>query len=159
MVAPGGRPRPVILLVAIATIAMAAACTGESATQPPPTTPATPAVTAFMCNDELPDVALVIVRSPAAGEDVDSGFVTSGCSRTFESNVQWRLLGQSGEVLSSGHAMGGGVYGPGPFRFSVEFEVAKRQVALLEVFEEDVSEGQGFPPPRAVVPVIVGKQE
>jgi hypothetical protein len=109
----------------------------------------------FTCDDALPDVSLVIVRSPAGGDEVESGFIASGCSRTFESNVQWRLLGRRGEVLSSGFTSGGGVYGPAPFRFSVEFAVSERQIALLEVFEEDVSEGEGHPPPRAVVPVII----
>ena len=114
---------------------------------------------AFTCDDALPDSSLVIVRSPAAGDEVESGFMASGCSRTFESNVQWRLLGRSGEVLSSGHTSGGGYDGPAPFRFSVEFEASERQVALLEVFEEDVSEGEGFPPPRAIVPVIIGTDQ
>ena len=109
----------------------------------------------FTCDDTLPDSALVIVRSPAGGDEVESGFLVSGCSRTFESNVQWRLLGRSGEVLSSGFTSGGGVFGPAPFRFSVEFAVAERQIALLEVFEGDVSEGEGYPPPRVVVPVII----
>ena len=109
----------------------------------------------FTCDDTLPDVPLVIVRTPSAGDEVESGFMVSGCSRTFEANVQWQLLGRRGEILSSGHTSGGGVYGPAPFQFSVEFEVAERQVALLEIFEEDVSEGQGFPPPRAVVPLII----
>ena len=108
------------------------------------------------CNPTLPDNTLVIVSSPSAGDEVESGFVVSGCSRTFESNVQWRLLGRSGAVLSSGSTSGGGVYGPAAFQFSVEFEDVERQIALLEVFEEDVSEGQGFPPPRAVVPIIIG---
>ena len=109
----------------------------------------------FRCDEALPDVSLVIVRSPAGGDEVESGFMASGCSRTFESNVQWRLFGRRGEVLASGFTSGGGVYGPAPFRFSVEFAVTERQIALLEVFEEDVSEGEGYPPPRAVVPVII----
>ena len=109
----------------------------------------------FRCDDSLPDISLVIVRSPAGGDEVESGFMASGCSRTFESNVQWRLLGRRGEELASGFTSGGGVDGPAPFRFSVEFKVSERQIALLEVFEEDMSEGEGYPPPRAVVPVII----
>ena len=58
-------------------------------------------------------------------------------------------------MLSSSHTSGGGIDGPGVFHFSVEFAVAQRQVALLEVFEDDVSEGEGYPPPRVVVPVII----
>lgn len=49
-------------------------------------------------------------------------------------------------MLASGFTSGGGVDGPAAFQFSVEFEDTERQVALLEVFEEDVSEGEGFPP-------------
>ena len=113
----------------------------------------------FVCDDTLPNASLVIVRLPIAGAEVESGFMVSGCSRTFESNVQWRLLGRGGEALSSGHTTGGGYDGPAPFGFNVEFEVAERQLALIEVFEEDVSEGQGFPPPRAVVPVIIGADQ
>lgn len=59
------------------------------------------------------------------------------------------------DLLSSGYTSGGGYDGPLPFRFSVEFAVAERQIALLEVFEDDMSEGEGFPPPRVVVPVII----
>jgi hypothetical protein len=51
--------------------------------------------------------------------------------------------------------MGGGVDGPLPFAFTVEFSVAERQMAHLEVFEEDVSNGEVFTPPRDVVPVVL----
>ena len=114
---------------------------------------------ARVCDDTLPDNALVIVYSPEGGEEVESGFEVSGCSRTFEANVQWRLTGRDGEVLASGHATGGGVDGPARYAFSVEYEATERQVGRLTVFEEDVAEGQGFPPPRAVVPVILAATE
>ena len=114
---------------------------------------------AFACDDSLPDAALVVVLSPAGGEEVANGFTVRGCSRTFESNVQWRLLGRAGEVLASGFAMGGGVDGPAPFTFAVAHEAAERQLAHLEVYEEDVSEGEGFPPPRTVVPVVIAAAE
>ena len=39
--------------------------------------------------------------------------------------------------------------GPAPFVFAVEYEAAEHQLAHLEVFEEDASGGEGFPPPRA----------
>ena len=58
-------------------------------------------------------------------------------------------------MLASGHTSGGGIDGAAPFRFSVEYKSAERQIAHLEVFEEDVSEGEGYPPPRAVVPVVI----
>lgn len=111
------------------------------------------------CDDTLPDNALVIVYFPEGGEEVESGFEVSGCSRTFEANVQWQLTGRDGEVLASGHTTGGGVDGPAPFTFSVEYRAAERQVGRLTVFEEDVSEGEGFPPPRAVVPLVLAATE
>ncbi len=114
---------------------------------------------AFACDDSLPDATLVIVSSPPGGEAVSNGFTVRGCSRTFESNVQWRLLGRTGEELASGFAMGGGVDGPAPFVFAVEYEAAERQLAHLEVFEEDASGGEGFPPPRAVVPLVIASTE
>ena len=110
---------------------------------------------ALACDESLPDASLVIVGSPVGGAEVASGFEVSGCSRTFESNVQWRLIGRTGEVLASGHTSGGGIDGPAPFPFAVEYETAERQIATLKVFEEDVSEGEGYPPPRAVVPVVI----
>ena len=108
------------------------------------------------CSPTLPDNALVIVNSPSPGAVLKTGFEASGCSSTFESNVQWRLLGRSGEELASGHTSGGGVEGPAPFQFTVDFDETERQLAYLEVFEEDVSDGEGYPPPRVVVPVIIG---
>ena len=110
---------------------------------------------AFACDDSLPDASLVIVNSPVGGAEVASGFQVSGCSRTFESNVQWRLSDRTGAVLASGHTSGGGIDGPALFRFTVDYETAERQLAHLEVYEEDVSEGEGYPPPRAIVPVVV----
>ena len=40
--------------------------------------------------------SFVIAKSPKAGDRVQSGFAVSGCSRTFESNVIWRLLAKDG---------------------------------------------------------------
>ncbi len=107
------------------------------------------------CELTPPDTALVIVLEPGSGEAVGSGFAVNGCSRTFESNINWRLLARSGEVLAEGFAMGGGVYGPGPFSFTVEYTSPESQLGHLEVFEIDVSDGAGFPPPRDVVPVVL----
>ncbi|MYB43288.1 MAG: hypothetical protein F4X76_14150 [Chloroflexi bacterium] len=107
----------------------------------------------FACDSTLPEAALVIVRSPESGATVSSGFKVSGCSRTNESNVVWRLLDRSGAVLAEGFTSGGGFDGPGEFSFRVEYESAERQLAHLEVFEVDESGGQGFPPPRDVAPL------
>ena len=108
---------------------------------------------AFACDSTLPDAAFVIVRSPESGDTVASGFEVSGCSRTNESNVVWRLLDRGGAVLAEGFTSGGGFDGPGEFSFTIEYESAELQLAHLEVFEVDESGGQGFPPPRDVVPL------
>jgi hypothetical protein len=103
----------------------------------------------------LDDAAFVIATAPPAGARVSSGFGVSGCSRTFESTVLWRLTARDGSLLGQGTATGGGVDGPGPFSFAVPFSVAERQVGQLEVFEEDVSGGEGFPPGRTVLPLVL----
>jgi hypothetical protein len=103
----------------------------------------------------LDDAAFVIAEAPTAGARVSSGFTVSGCSRTFESNVVWRLFDRSGAVLNQGNTTGGGVDGPGPFSFAVPFTVGERQIGHLEVFEEDVSDGEGNPPGRTVLPLVL----
>ncbi|HUF60924.1 MAG TPA: Gmad2 immunoglobulin-like domain-containing protein [Verrucomicrobiales bacterium] len=99
--------------------------------------------------------AFVFVTSPSPGQRVSSGFAAHGCSRTFESNVQWRLRARSGALLASGFTSGGGVDGPAGFAFTVSYSVAERQIGHLEVFEEDASDGEGFPPPRCVIPLVL----
>lgn len=103
----------------------------------------------------LSEAAFVIATNPPAGERVHSGFAVSGCSRTFESNVQWRLIARDGTELASGFTQGGGVDGPGPFSFTVTYSVDERNLGHLEVFEEDVSGGEGFPPGRTVLPLVL----
>ena len=108
-----------------------------------------------LADGALDDAAFVIATAPAAGARVESGFGVSGCSRTFESTVVWRLRARNGSLLGQGTATGGGVDGPGPFAFSVPFTVGERQVGHLEVFEEDASDGEGFPPGRTVLPLVL----
>jgi heat shock protein HslJ len=97
----------------------------------------------------------VLVVEPSPGARVTPGFVVRGCSRTFESNVTWRLVGRTGEVLGDGHATGGGVDGPGRFRFAVDYAVDDTQVAVLEVNEPVITQTEGYPPPRTVIPLVL----
>lgn len=101
------------------------------------------------------DAAFVIATEPKAGERVESGFEVAGCSRTFESNVQWQLMARDGSVLASGNTQGGGVDGPGSFSFTVPYSADVQQIGHLEVFEEDVSGGEGHPPGRTVLPLVL----
>ncbi len=55
------------------------------------------------------DAAFVIATAPKPGERVESGFEAKGCSRSFESNVQWKLIARDGSILASGNTSGGGV--------------------------------------------------
>ena len=103
--------------------------------------------------DAFPDAAFVIATEPHAGALVHSGFTVSGCSRSFESTVNWRLLGRDGGLLADGFASGGGVDGPAQFDLTVGFQVDATQIGHLEVFEADVSDGEGFPPGRTVLPL------
>lgn len=103
----------------------------------------------------LEDAAFVIATAPAPGARVASGFPVAGCSRTFESTVVWRLFARDGTQLAQGVTSGGGVDGPGGFAFTVPFAVSERQIGRLEVFEEDVSDGEGFPAGRTVLPLVL----
>jgi heat shock protein HslJ len=103
----------------------------------------------------LGESAFVVVTAPVAGAEVESGFAVSGCSRTFESTVNWRLLAGHGNEVTSGFVTGGGADGPASFSFTVDFEVSRSQLGHLEVFEVDASEGEGFPPGRTVLPIVL----
>jgi len=104
--------------------------------------------------DALANEPFVMVTLPPAGARVQSGFVVRGCSRTFESHVQWRLTVRGGRALASGHTMGGGVDGPGPFTFQVSATVSKPTLAYLEVIEPSASD-EGPASVRVIVPVVV----
>lgn len=136
------------LPIAAAGLLIAAGC----AMQDPP-----PAQFDACANDDgaLSDAAFVLATVPDAGARVSSGFAVSGCSRTFESNVNYRLLARDGSVLAQGNTTGGGVDGFGAFGFTVAYTIAERQIGHLEVFEEDVSDGEGFPPGRTVLPLVL----
>jgi Immunoglobulin-like domain of bacterial spore germination len=101
------------------------------------------------------EAAFVIATEPEAGERVESGFEVEGCSRSFESSVQWKLIARDGAVLSSGNTQGGGVDGPGEFTFTVPYSVDAGQIGHLEVYAEDPSDGEGFPPGRTVLPLVL----
>lgn len=120
----------------------------------PPTDPTPP--DACGTNDgALGEAAFVFATTPTVGTRVTSGFEVQGCSRTFESTANWRLVARDGRVLAEGFTRGGGVDGPGPFSFTVAYTVNTRQIGHLEVFEEDVSGGEGFPPGRTVIPLVL----
>ena len=101
----------------------------------------------------LDNKAFVFVEGPRSGERVLSGFRVTGCSSTFEANVNWRLRARDGRVLSKGFTHGGSQE-PGSFAFTVSYPIGERQVGHLEVFEPKVTT-EGFAPVRNVVPLVL----
>ena len=99
--------------------------------------------------------SFVVVVEPVGGERIGSPVEVRGCSRTFESNVVWELRGRDGRILASGYTNGGGYSGAAPFEFSAHFEISEAEVGLLEVFEPDESDGEGFPSPRTLIPLAL----
>lgn len=111
-----------------------------------------------VCSNEdgaLDDASFIFVTAPVSGARVRTGFRVTGCSRTFESNVPWRLLDRDGTELAAGSTIGGGVDGPDHFSFTVDYTIASRQIGHLEVSDEDVSDGEGYPPVRNVIPLVL----
>lgn len=104
----------------------------------------------------IANAAFVFVTTPRSGERVRSGFAVRGCSRTFESNVPWRLVDAAGNQLAAGHTTGGGVDGPGPFETTIGFTVAQRQIGHFEIGDEDASDGEAtIKPVRNVIPLVL----
>jgi hypothetical protein len=101
----------------------------------------------------LDKTAFVFVGAPRSGERVLNGFRVTGCSSTFEANVNWRLRARNGHVLASGFTQGGSL-DPGPFSFTVDYPLGARQVGHLEVFEPRVTR-EGVPPVRNVLPLVL----
>lgn len=137
----------------LALLSLTACESPARSTPPAPSTP--PADACAIADGALDDASFVIATAPRSGARVSSGFTVQGCSRTFESTVVWRLLARDGSVLANGTTQGGGVDGPGPFALAVPYAVAERQIGHLEVFEEDMSDGEGFPPGRTVLPLVL----
>ena len=101
--------------------------------------------------------SFVFVTAPAPGAQLFSGFTVEGCSRTFESTVNWSLYDRAGIEIASGFTNGGGIDGSERFSFTVEYDslAGGPQVGSLHVFEVDVSEGEGYPPPEIVIPIVL----
>ena len=130
-------------MLALAAVGAAAACGDD------------PQTDACAADAAVLDVPHVIPTAPAIGAEVGESFTVRGCSRTFESNVNWRLTDPAGAVLARGFSMGGGVDGSAPFEFTVTAAVTEPTLAQLRLFEADVSEGEGNPPPQAVIPLLI----
>jgi|GEM_PF-1455102 len=121
---------------------------------PPPTAAAAEDACANLAL-EAANAAFTFVTNLQSGDTLESGASVEGCSRTFESNVPWRLEDREGNVIAESFAMGGGVDGPAPLEFTVEYEVDEPQVGHLFVGGDDPSGGEGFPPVLNQIPVVL----
>src|SRR5690606_8702562 len=101
------------------------------------------------------EASFVFVAGIASGDALASGSTVEGCSRTFESNVTWRLVDRDGNTLADGFTMGGGVDGPAAFEFDLDYTVSEAQVGHLVVDAPDPSDGEGFPPVVNSIPVVL----
>ena len=101
----------------------------------------------------LDQAAFVFVQFPRSGERVLSDFRVTGCSSTFEANLNWRLRGRNDRILASGLTQGGSL-SPGPFAFNVRYPIVERQVGQLEVYEPQVTD-EGFPSVKNVLPLVL----
>jgi len=101
----------------------------------------------------LDNKAFVFVEGPRSGERVLSGFRVTGCSSTFEANVNWRLRARDGHVLAKGFTQGGSQE-PGSFAFTVSYPIGERQIGHLEVYEPKVTT-EGFAAVKNVVPLVL----
>ena len=101
----------------------------------------------------LDNKAFVFVEGPRSGERVLSGFRVTGCSSTFEANVNWRLRARDGHVLSKGFTEGGSQE-PGSFAFTVDYPIGARQIGQLEVFDSRTTK-EGFPAAKNLVPLVL----
>lgn len=111
-----------------------------------------PALAADTC-EKVNQKGGVHVSAPKKNASVSPNFEVQGCSRTFESTVMWRLSDSSGKVIAKGHTQGGGVDGVAPFSVRVAYKISAAQKGKLEVYEEDMSDGEGRRPTHLTIPV------
>lgn len=136
--------RPAVACAAATVVAALAGCGGGSRSE-----------SAVCANGDgtLDNKTFVFVEGPRSGERVLSGFRVTGCSSTFEANVNWRLRARDGHVLAKGFTQGG-AQEPGAFAFTVEYPLAVRQIGQLEVYEPLVTT-EGFPAVKNIVPLVL----
>lgn len=101
-------------------------------------------------------MGLIDVQQPAHYDLVGPDLSVAGQSLTFEGNVQWSV--SEGHDELSGFITSSGVTVT-QFQFEItgiDASAMKLPVLYLRVFEDDVSDGEGPPPPSVVVPVVYG---
>ena len=84
----------------------------------------------------------ILVESPLAGEDVDSGFEVTGTANTFEATFQYELLDADEKVLKKDFVTATSGSGTrGTFSFTVPYEASGPTEGRLVVFEISAEDG------------------
>ena len=84
----------------------------------------------------------ILVESPLAGEDVESGFEVTGTANTFEATFQYELLGADEKVLKKDFVTATSGSGTrGTFSFTVPYEASGPTEGRLVVFEISAEDG------------------
>jgi hypothetical protein len=84
----------------------------------------------------------ILVESPLAGEEVESGFEVTGTANTFEATFQYELLDAGEKVLKKDFVTATSGSGTrGVFSFTVPYEVSGPTEGRLVVFEISAEDG------------------
>ncbi len=84
----------------------------------------------------------ILVESPLAGEDVESGFEVTGTANTFEATFQYELLDADEKVLKKDFVTATSGSGTrGTFSFTVPYEASGPTEGRLVVFEISAEDG------------------
>jgi germination protein M len=95
----------------------------------------------------------IAVTFPRPGGALSPMLAVRGCSSTFEGTFSWELKTKDGSPVATGTAHGGS-YQPGPFAFVPEYQWAKTEAGVLDVYEAP-PRGTGEPTARDTVPVVI----
>lgn len=91
-------------------------------------------------------VSPIVIRSPRTGEEVPAGEVeVQGDARVFEANVSLRLYGPDGRVVEETFATAS-IGAPERGTWSHTLTLDEPGTYTLEAYEQDQSDGEGFPP-------------
>ncbi len=102
------------------------------------------------------DVAPIIVESPTGLEPVASPIVVTGTANVFEANVLITVLGDVGQELVTTFATATcGTGCRGDFEKAVAVRIPAEQAVTLVLAEEDASGGEGRPPYRVEIPLVL----
>jgi hypothetical protein len=106
------------------------------------------------CADYEDLLPVIVVESPAPGQEIESGFKVTGSANVFEANVLYELVGGD-HVFDEGFTTATcGTGCRGDFSFRLRFDVDRPLDATLVVFDSDAA-GIGQPPHEVRIPVTL----